>query len=547
MLKKIFITLITIILIVGMCSSVNATELRTELDVIQKASETKYLENDQGLISKTIVDSNKDTGEITIELKLSNTAKETEINNKTELFIVMDDSGSMEFETENGIRRKTLVVDSTIELVQNILNDTNNCSIGLVKFSGPATTYETGNASNATLLSKLTSDKQKLINTLQNFKNNTAVNGTNIESGIQLAKNNFGNDCKNKIIILISDGLPDSDLHGNTTYNNDESEIQRLINNTKTCLKDQNVSIISMLTGTSNSSDDYNKENETRIKDIFGTSNSPTSDKFYYITDANIQKIITEDIYTNVMEKVQNPINTTKIVDYFPEDITKNFEFSYVENQSIGTKSDTIDAENNTINWDIGTLKGDEVATLKYKLKIKDMKNEELLNKTIATNEKVVLTYKDTNSKGYTVELTNSPKIQLSEVKEELTATVSYDPTIKTTGTVKATIKTNKKVNDVDGWTLSDDGMTLTKTYSKNATETVHLVDLDNMTKDVIITISNITSSTIDENKKDDTTVATGILPQTGINIIITVVSVVAIIVVAVILYKRFNYYKDIK
>ena len=45
MLKKFFITLITIILIVVMYGSVNAIELKTELDVIQKASETKYLEN----------------------------------------------------------------------------------------------------------------------------------------------------------------------------------------------------------------------------------------------------------------------------------------------------------------------------------------------------------------------------------------------------------------------------------------------------------------------------------------------------------------------
>ena len=33
-----------------------------------------------------------------------------------------------------------------------------------------------------------------------------------------------------------------------------------------------------------------------------------------------------------------------------------------------------------------------------------------------------------------------------TEIKEELTATVSYDPTTTTTGKVTATIKTNKKV-----------------------------------------------------------------------------------------------------
>ena len=58
-----------------MCNSVKAVELKTTLNIIQYASETKYLENNQGYISKSIVDSNKDTGEVTIELKVANTKK----------------------------------------------------------------------------------------------------------------------------------------------------------------------------------------------------------------------------------------------------------------------------------------------------------------------------------------------------------------------------------------------------------------------------------------------------------------------------------------
>ena len=144
-----------------------------------------------------------------------------------------------------------------------------------------------------------------------------------------------------------------------------------------------------------------------------------TQEEQSLILETELGDGINDKIYIEVLEKVQNPINTVKIVDYFPEDITENFEFSYVGNASIGTASEGIDEETKTISWDIGTLKGDEVATLKYKLKIKDMQNTDLLKKTIATNEKVVLTYKDTKSKDYTVELTSSPKIQLSEEKEE--------------------------------------------------------------------------------------------------------------------------------
>ena len=205
------------------------------------------------------------------------------------------------------------------------------------------------------------------------------------------------------------------------------------------------------------------------VQKLYGTIDNPTYGKMYSFNDTNVDSIITENMYKDIEDLIQSDINTVKIVDYFPENITKNFEFTYVGDASIGTTSDTIDIENKTITWDVGTLKGDEVATLKYKLKIKDMKNTDLLNKIIATNEKVVLTYKDTESKDYTVELTSSPKIQLSEIKEELTT-----------------------------------------------------------------------------NKKDITT-AKGTLPQAGLNIAVSIASVIVSIYILLIFYKIYNNYKDIK
>ena len=56
------------------------------LNIVQKASETKYLENDQGYISKTIVDSDSEKGEVTVEVKLSNTSKDLETSTGTEIF-----------------------------------------------------------------------------------------------------------------------------------------------------------------------------------------------------------------------------------------------------------------------------------------------------------------------------------------------------------------------------------------------------------------------------------------------------------------------------
>ena len=408
---------------------------------------------------------------------------------------------------------------------------------------------------NATVVQGLSDNKDTVIAGIQKIADSSTSSGTNIDAGLQRANNNFSSDCKNKIIVLFTDGVPTCDVSGTYGGNDTTTEKSKTAQaNTKKTI--QNISnagvyLISMMTGLDPTATEYENDLQA-ITNIFGTSQNPTAGKFYNISDANITKIVNDNILSDVIEKIQNPINTVKIVDYFPEDITENFKFSYVENASTGTRTDSIDEETKTVTWDIGTLKGDEIATLKYKLKIKDMKNTELLNKTIATNEKVVLTYKDIDSEDYTVTLTSSPKIQLSEVKEELTATVSYNPTSTTTGKVTATIKTNKKVNKVDGWTLSEDGMTLTKEYSENATEIVHLVDEDNMTKDVEIKVTNIVKEQVknDEDnkniKEDDTTIAIGMLPQTGVSMTIVFV-IIGVGIVSLIFFKKFNEYKDIK
>ncbi len=546
MLKKIFIMFITIILLVGICGSVNATELKTTLDVIQQASETKYLENDQGYISKTIVDSNAEMGEVTIELKLSNTKKETNTNGSTEVFFVIDNSPSMELVTDSGKVRKNLIINSAKTLASSIFKQSSSVKIGTVKFTGNGNFSSIG-LNNATLVQSLSDNETTVLSGIQKVADSSTSSGTNIDAGLQKANNNFSNDCKNKIIVLFTDGVPTCDVKG-TNAGNDTTTEESLTAQANTKATIQNLSnsgvyLISMMTGLDPEADEYNND-LLAITNIFGTANNPTAGKFYNIKDADIEEIVNNNILADVIEKIQNSINTVKIVDYFPEDITKNFEFSYVGSANTGIASKGIDEETKTISWDIGTLKGEEVAKLKYRLKIKDMQNTDLLNKTIATNEKVVLTYKDKESKDYTIELTSSPKIQLSEVKEGLTATVTYNPTTNTTGKVTATIKTNKKVNEVESWTISEDGMKLTKEYTENATETIHLVDMDNMTKDIVVKITNIVKE--EPKQPEDDTTATGKLPQTGVSATI-IISLMVVTVISIIIYKKYNSYKDIK
>ena len=566
MLKKFFIIVVSIILMIGMCGSVNAAELKTSLDVVTKASETKYLENNQGFISKTIVDSNKDTGEVTIELKLSNTKKETVKSNATEIMLVIDNSISMDFKTAEGKSRKSIILNSARNFVNNVFNTSLNVKIGVVKFCGESGIWAPAYA--ASLITKPTSNKDEVLKGLQTLENKSTESGTNIQKGLIKAEESFSKDAKNKVIILLTDGCPNEDAKKNNVSDSGmvmkNEKYNTILNNTKNELlniEENGTMLISLMTGVnSNDVDEYGnvitstEDNLQAIETIFGTEDNPTAGKFYNAKTADVNKVISENITSDVQSILYSPLNTVKIVDYFPEDITDNFEFSYVGKPTVGTTSDAIDPEENTITWDIGTLKGNEVATLKYKLKIKDMKNEELLNKTIATNEKVVLTYKDKDSKDYTVELTSSPKIKLSEVKEALKATLSYDPTTTTTGTVTATIKTNKKVEKVDGWKLSEDGMTLTKKYSKNETEKVKLVAEDGTEKTVTVKVSNIKAKSTKTNSssknkttgKKDNTVSPTILPQTGLGRGIMAIVVIAT-VYGIYAYHKYNYLKDIK
>ena len=119
---------------------------------------------------------------------------------------------------------------------------------------------------------------------------------------------------------------------------------------------------------------------------------------------------------------------------------------------------------------------------------------------------------------------------------ENLTATVKYSTTATTTGSVTATITTNKPVEKVDGWNLSSDGKTLTKTYTENKTETVTLKDSDGKTTTVEVKISNITSTSSGTNNNSENKPSK--LPKTGASSTIIVLLAVGTIS-AVVLYKK--------
>lgn len=485
-------------------SNAFASELKTSLDIVQQASETKYLENDQGYISKTIVDSNANTGEVTVELKLSNKKKEEEQvkYDSTELVFVVDNSLSMEEKVTDEKTRRDVVIESAKTFTENLFKDVKNLKVGLVYYYGfdtedeGETSVQTfGTIDTAKIVSNLTDNEESIVSSLESLKNIEYNYGTNTDAGLRRAYSMLSDsETTQKFIILLSDGVPNNAIDVSISYGglfgpSEEQHTENVNRKTKAtivAIDDSKVNLITMLAGLK----DLSEEDTNTLNTVFGTIEKPTAGSLYNIDDADISTIIQNEIYKEVLEKVQNPINSVKITDYFPSDIIDNFEFSYVGKPSIGTVSTGIDTKTNTIEWNIGTLKGDEVATLQYKLKIKDMKNQQILNKTISTNEKVVLNYTDTDATDYTVTLSSSPKIQLSEVKD-----INIDGDID----IKGNIEINGNINGTNG-------------------------DLGNK----------------------DTTTATGNIPQTGMNY--AVISVIALIfIISVITYKKYINYKDVK
>lgn len=442
-MKKISCVLVIFFMILSINMIGFCAQMKTQLSIIEKASEIKYLQNDQGYITKSIVDVDSDKGEVTVELKLSNSKKKTEEDTTTEVFLVVDNSPSMDFVTSNGKTRKELILNSASQLVTSIFENSNNVKIGLVDFHGASKGIlgESASIYNAKLRQQLTDNKSEILKAVDDELERKTESGTNIEAGLKTAQKSFSNKNNNKIIILLTDGIPNADISGNNGGNDvKDEENLKVVENTKQTLKEikeSGIYTITLLTGMSESDGTTDKNGTTytdpntleeklqAAESVFGTEENPTANKYYLVNNVDINKIITEDILKDVKTIIQNPINKIKIVDYFPDDIIENFDFSYVGNASKGNVSDKIDINTKTIEWDIDNLKGDEVATLKYKLKIKDMQNQKLLNKTIATNEKVILTYNDVDEKGYTVTLESSPKIQLSEIKEADTTTAT--------------------------------------------------------------------------------------------------------------------------
>lgn len=162
-------------------------------------------------LSKTAVATSDRTAKVTLEIQTSELKQKT-----TDVIILMDRSGSMydkvclEYNkwgycAESGDRRLTTAKKQAVSLVEELLTADNagNVKVGFVSFG---TNYESQYSTNT--YNDMTSNREEAIALINNLPI-TDNNATNVHAGLKQAQNLLNSStADNKIIILISDGIP---------------------------------------------------------------------------------------------------------------------------------------------------------------------------------------------------------------------------------------------------------------------------------------------------------------------------------------------------
>ena len=421
-MKK-FFTLTVFLLIILMATNVFA--VTTTMEIVED-NICKITLNDYSSLEKKIISSDLENHQVTLQLEITN---DSEVIIPTgELMLVIDSSNSMDTIVEGTTTRKDLVLDSANKLVESLLTVNSSLKIGVVTFStGTETDDEghliTGTEADAQKVCDLTTDLSKLTTSI------SAIEGTgqytNLDSGLQLAKNSFSSEDNNKYMIVLTDGLPNLAVGYNDLVTYDG--LTNVINQTKTTLTSlKDINVITMLTGIDNEEAIFRQEGENSytygqvINAVFGTEENPTIGKFYNVSDEEINQTITNDIYEDLVPVTQSLKNIT-VVDYFPQYIVDNFEMTYVEGIDTSNLSAEIDKETNSITWNLDELSAGQSAKIQYNLTLKEEFDESIIDQILDTNEKVEVNYTDFDNTVKTVESDVTPKIKLTTPKEDNT------------------------------------------------------------------------------------------------------------------------------
>ena len=143
--------------------------------------------------------------------------------------------------------------------------------------------------------------------------------------------------------------------------------------------------------------------------------------------------------------------------------------------------------------------------------------------------------------------------------KEKPEIEVNYE-TINNGKAVQVTIQANEALEPIEGWTLSEDRLSMTKIFDENQTETIQLRDLAGNIVETTIVVQDIetqpggenqnnanTTNTIigNTNPNKDNTVANTILPSAGLSMVVKAL-IVIVLIGTIGFYIRYRYLKNI-
>ena len=421
MKKKISIALCLLLILV---STTVFASTPVKMEIVEKNTCNIEL-NENSKFEKKIVSSELDKHQVTLQLQVNNNA----INKvpEGELMLVIDSSNSMnETINDTSTTRKDLVLNSAQKLVENLLTlNSSTLKIGIVTFSASQEATEMGTEKDAQLVSDFSNDFTTLKTKISAIEGTGAY--TDLDAGLKLAQKTFTTEKNNKYLIVLTDGVPNMNI-GNSDLLKIES-LEKVISTTNETLKSlKDINVISLLTGIKSEDATVRTDGTNSytygqvIQGVFGTPTNPTIGKFYKIDDTEIEKTITEQIYADLIP-VEQTLKDITIVDYFPQYIVDNFEMAYVEGVDNLNISSKIDKETNSITWTIPELKAGETLKVQYTLTLKDTFDEKIIDQILDTNQKVEINYKDFDNTAKTTKSDVTPKIKLTEVKQEVPKT----------------------------------------------------------------------------------------------------------------------------
>ena len=345
-----------------------------------------------GQFEKKITDFNASEKSVTLTLTVTNT-KEIEENYKdVEIFFVIDNSSSMTSDYIDGVTRKQAVINSANSLIEKLFVSNPNVKIGIVGFSSLDTSAgETeGTIDDATLRLPLNNSKDEVKNAITNLSELEVGPRTNIEAGLTIAQNNFSEDENvDRYIVLLTDGVPNNDTNG--TFGTYSGTVATRTKAKLEEIENAGIKIIASMINLNSETIEptTQKTYRTLAEEIFGTEENPTTSEYFYVPDSDLEDTIVNDIFDSLVTIKDNTLRNITITDYFPQEIIDNFNFEYVASPNIGTVSQTVDTTNNSITWNIELLSEGEVATLSYKLTLKEDYDKDIIDEILPTNTNV--------------------------------------------------------------------------------------------------------------------------------------------------------------